>query len=111
MHSIEKVGSPVLRVRDIDKIVTFYETKLGLQVKRRHQVDYDNAVYELGFVHIDYPEDSLLQLHHDPNAKMLLHIQPAFFILQYLFQTERVLLQPIWHLKIQECTMMDLLII
>ena len=69
MHSIKKVGSPVLRVRDIDKIVAFYETKLGLQVKRRHQDDYGNAVYELGFVHIDYPEDSLLQLHHDPNAK------------------------------------------
>lgn len=69
MASIKKVGSPVLRVRDIDKIVAFYETKLGLQVKRRHQDDYGNAVYELGFVHIDYPEDSLLQLHHDPNAK------------------------------------------
>jgi catechol 2,3-dioxygenase len=69
MHSIKKVGSPVLRVRDIDKIVVFYETQLGLQVKRRHQDDYGNAVYELGFLHIDYPEDSLLQLHHDPNAK------------------------------------------
>ena len=69
MHSIKKVGSPVLRVRDIDKIVVFYETKLGLQIKRIHQDDYGNAVYELGFVHIDYPEDSLLQLHHDPNAK------------------------------------------
>jgi catechol 2,3-dioxygenase len=69
MHSIKKVGFPVLRVRDIDKMVAFYETKLGLQVKRRHQDDYGNAVYELGFVHIDYPEDSLLQLHHDPNAK------------------------------------------
>jgi catechol 2,3-dioxygenase len=69
MHSIKKVGSPVLRIRDIDKIVMFYETKLGLQVKRRHQDDYGNAVYELGFEHIDYPEDSLLQLYHDPNAK------------------------------------------
>ena len=69
MDSIKRVGSPVLRVRDIDKIVAFYETKLGLQVKRRHQDGYGNAVYELGFVHIDYPEDSLLQLHHDPNAK------------------------------------------
>ena len=69
MHSIKKVGSPVLRVRDIDKIVAFYETKLGLQVKRRHQDDHGNVVYELGFVHIDYPEESLLQLHHDPNAK------------------------------------------
>jgi catechol 2,3-dioxygenase len=69
MHSSIKVSSPVLRVRDIDRIVAFYETKLGLQLKRRRQDDYDNSIYELGFVHIDYPEESLLQLHHDPNAK------------------------------------------
>jgi|SoiMetStandDraft_2_1073263.scaffolds.fasta_scaffold64286_1 catechol 2,3-dioxygenase len=65
-----KVGSPVLRVRNIDKILAFYEKKLGLQVKRRHQDDDDGyAVYELGFMQIDHPEESLLQLHHDPNAK------------------------------------------
>jgi catechol 2,3-dioxygenase len=69
MHSSIKVSSPLLRVRDIDRIVTFYETKLGLQLKRRRQDDYGNSIYELGFVHIDYPEESLLQLHHDPNAK------------------------------------------
>jgi len=65
-----KLGSPVLRVRNIDKILAFYEKKLGLQVKRRHQDDDDGyAVYELGFMQIDHPEESLLQLHHDPNAK------------------------------------------
>ena len=65
-----KVGSPVLRVRNIDKILAFYEKKLGLQVKRRHQDDKDGyAIYELGFVQIDRPEESLLQLHHDSNAK------------------------------------------
>jgi catechol 2,3-dioxygenase len=65
-----KVSSPVLRVRNIDKILAFYEERLGLQVKRRHQDDNDGyAVYELGSVQIDYPEESLLQLHHDPNAK------------------------------------------
>ena len=65
-----KVGSPVLRVRNIDKILAFYEKKLGLQVKGRHQDDNDGyAVYELGFMQIDHPEESFLQLHHDPNAK------------------------------------------
>jgi catechol 2,3-dioxygenase len=65
-----KVGSPVLRVRNIDQILAFYGKRLGLQVKRRHQDDNDgNAVYELGFVQRDYPEESPLQLHHDPNAK------------------------------------------
>jgi catechol 2,3-dioxygenase len=65
-----KVSSPVLRVKNIDKILAFYEERLGLQVKRRHQDDNDGYdVYELGSVQIDYPEESLLQLHHDPNAK------------------------------------------
>jgi catechol 2,3-dioxygenase len=64
------VSSPVLRVRNIDKILAFYEERLGLQVKRRHQDDNDGYdVYELGSVQIDYPEELLLQLHHDPNAK------------------------------------------
>jgi catechol 2,3-dioxygenase len=41
-----------------------------LQVKRRHQDDNDGyTVYELDSVQIDYPEESLLQLYHDPNAK------------------------------------------
>jgi catechol 2,3-dioxygenase len=70
MRSSMKVGSPVLRVRNIDKILAFYENKLGLQVRRRHQDDNDGyAVHELGFTQIDRPEESLLQLHHDPNAK------------------------------------------
>jgi catechol 2,3-dioxygenase len=68
MHSSIKVSSPVLRVRDIDRILAFYETKFGLQLKRRRQDDYGNSIFELGFVHMDYPEESLLQLHHDPNA-------------------------------------------
>jgi catechol 2,3-dioxygenase len=62
-----KVSSPVLRVRNIDNILAFYEKKLGLQVKRRRQDDNDdNLVYELGFEQI---ECSLLQLHHDSNAR------------------------------------------
>jgi catechol 2,3-dioxygenase len=111
MHSIRKVGSPVLRVRDIDKIVVFYETQLGLQVKRRHQDDYGNAVYELGFVHIDYPEDSLLQLHHDPNAKNASPHSAGLYHFAILVPNRESLAQPIWPLKIQEYTMMDLLII
>ena len=70
MHSSMKIGLPILRVRNIDKILAFYEKKLGLQVKRRHQDDYGDAVYELGFKGVDQTKElSLLQLHHDPNAK------------------------------------------
>jgi catechol 2,3-dioxygenase len=64
------ISSPVLRVRNIDNILAFYKKNMGLEVKRRRQDDNDgNLVYELGFVQIDCPEESLLQLHHDPNAK------------------------------------------
>lgn len=69
MHSIIRICSPVLRVRNIDKMLVFYEKKFGLQVKRRHQGDDGSAVYELGLINVDQTEESLLQLHHDPNAK------------------------------------------
>jgi catechol 2,3-dioxygenase len=69
MLSSMRIGSPVLRVRSIDKILAFYEKKLGLHVKRIRKDNDGNPVYELGFVYLDYPEESLLQLHHDPNAR------------------------------------------
>ena len=47
-----RVGPPLLRVRNIDAIITFYENGLGLQVNRRYQDNSDNAMlYELGFKH------------------------------------------------------------
>src|SRR5215216_1365020 len=71
MYSGMRVGSPILRVSNIDKILEFYEKKLGLQVKRRHKEDNDDSslTCELGFNDVGQTEESLLQLQHDPNAE------------------------------------------
>ena len=52
-----KVGAPVLRVRNIDTVLGFYENNLGLQVNKRYRSNEDeenggdggNLIYELGF--------------------------------------------------------------
>jgi catechol 2,3-dioxygenase len=75
MHSDMKVGSPVLRVKNIDKVLAFYERDLGLQVNKKYQNDNNgNPVYELGFkddVSFSGNESPLplLILQYDPNVK------------------------------------------
>ena len=73
-----RVGPPVLRVRNIDTAMAFYENSLGLQVNRRNLGvdDNGNPIYELGFKHNISSSsssfssyDPLLILKHDPNAK------------------------------------------
>jgi catechol 2,3-dioxygenase-like lactoylglutathione lyase family enzyme len=68
-----RVGPPVLRVRNIDTAIAFYENSLGLQVNRRNPgVDDGNPIYEFGFKHNISSSSSyepLLILKHDPNAK------------------------------------------
>jgi catechol 2,3-dioxygenase len=73
MHSGMKVRYPVLRVRNIDKVLRFYEKGLGLHVNKRYQdgnEDDGNLVYELGFKQKFLSSDKpILILRHDPNAK------------------------------------------
>ena len=78
-----RVGPPVLRVRNIDTAMAFYENSLGLQVNRSYKDNspgggyYDdvNAIYEVGFKHnfssfsSSFSYEPLLILKHDPNAK------------------------------------------
>jgi catechol 2,3-dioxygenase len=71
IHSGVNVGSPILRVMNIDKILAFYQSGLGLQVNNKYQIhdkDAGNLVYEIGFKYM-YSDKPLLLLHHDPNAK------------------------------------------
>jgi len=73
MHKIPdniRINSPVLRIKNIDKVLAFYE-RVGLQVSRKYQSDTDNVLYELGFNHAVYQADNLplIILHYDPNAK------------------------------------------
>jgi catechol 2,3-dioxygenase len=76
MHSEMRIGSPVLRVKNIDRVLLFYEKGLGLHVNRRYQhgeddedVDSDNLEYDLGFKQKFLSDEPILILHHDPNAK------------------------------------------
>jgi catechol 2,3-dioxygenase len=71
IHSGVNVGSPILKVMNIDKILAFYQSGLGLQVNNKYQIhdkDAGNLVYEIGFKYM-YSDKPLLLLHHDPNAK------------------------------------------
>jgi catechol 2,3-dioxygenase-like lactoylglutathione lyase family enzyme len=53
MPTMMKIGCPLLRVRNIDKVLTFYEKSLGLQVARRYRIDGGNGnlCYELDVKH------------------------------------------------------------
>ena len=77
MHSEMRIGSPVLRVKNIDRVLLFYQKGLGLHVNRRYQdgedddehVDSDNLEYDLAFKQKFLSDEPILILHHDPNAK------------------------------------------
>jgi catechol 2,3-dioxygenase len=72
MHSGMTIGDPVLRIRDIDRVLTFYEKTVGLQVVKRYSAydyddDSDDLIYEIGLKSAN-SNQRLLILHHDPNA-------------------------------------------
>jgi catechol 2,3-dioxygenase-like lactoylglutathione lyase family enzyme len=74
-----RIGPPVLRVRNIDTVVAFYENRLGLQLNRRYKGnlsdDDGNPIYELGFEHnIASSYEPLLILKHDPNDLITLRL-------------------------------------
>lgn len=71
MPNSMKIGSPLLRVKNIVKVLGFYGRHLGLHVNKKYQNDDDNFVYELGIKHLSSSAEkpSLLILQHDPNAK------------------------------------------
>lgn len=76
-----RVGPPVLRVRNIENVLGFYESSLGLQVNRSYKFNNsdndthggdDYPIYELSFKNNNYssPYEPLLILKHDPDAIM-----------------------------------------
>ncbi len=69
-----RIGPPILRVKDLEKELSFYEKDLGLQVNRKYRTDADIEAIELGFngKFKEYGEP-LLVLRHDPDAKETRH--------------------------------------
>ncbi len=69
-----RIGPPILRVKDLEKQLSFYELALGLQVNRKYRTDDDIEAIELGFngKFKEYGEP-LLVLKHDPDAKQTRH--------------------------------------
>ncbi len=68
------IGPPTLRVKDLQKQLSFYENYLGLQVNRRYKTDDNLETVDLGFKgkFEDYKEP-LLILKHDPDSKQTMH--------------------------------------
>jgi len=67
------IADPVLRIRDIEKVLTFYEKSIELQVIKKYEAhgDYNgnHLIYEIGLKSAN-SNQRLLTLHHDPNAKV-----------------------------------------
>jgi catechol 2,3-dioxygenase len=83
MPSMMKIGCPVLRVRNIDKVLAFYEKNLGLQVSRRYHSDDGNGIL---VCELDVKDRSslsingpLLIIQHDPKAKNVPQISAGLF--------------------------------
>ena len=65
------VGSPVLKIRNIDKILTFYEKEVGLGINKKYHDDNDDLMYELSSKYVPFSDKRLplLILQHDPDAR------------------------------------------
>jgi catechol 2,3-dioxygenase len=74
MDSDMTIGVPVLRIKNIDKVIAFYENSLGLQVNKRYTAHDGNGrnsglIYEIGPKYASSMQSPLLILHHDPKAR------------------------------------------
>jgi catechol 2,3-dioxygenase len=73
MHDNMKIGTIVLRVKKIERVLEFYQKYFGLQLNnKKHRYDSNSSAYELGFDHLassDTTMSPLLILQHDPDAR------------------------------------------
>jgi len=61
-----RLGAPTLRVKDLDAVLSFYETDVGLTVRGKIKDEDGLSAVELGFQQAAEP---ILRLKHDPEAK------------------------------------------
>ncbi|MGI0091357.1 MAG: VOC family protein, partial [Nitrososphaerales archaeon] len=74
IHERMKVGQPILRVKDLDRMLAFYQDIFGLQRNHRKQSKEDNETLELGFKgRFSNSGDPLLVLKDDPKAREVPH--------------------------------------
>jgi catechol 2,3-dioxygenase len=77
MRSGMRIGCPILRVKNIDRVLRFYEERLELKVDSRYQDGDggggggggDNLEYELISKQKSLSNEPILILHHDPYSK------------------------------------------
>ena len=71
MPSDMSVGSPVLKIRNIDKVLTFYEKEVGLRNNKKYHDDNDDLMYELSSKYVPFSDKRLplLILQHNPDAR------------------------------------------
>src|SRR5436190_19490794 len=75
MRSGMRIGCPILRVKNIDRVLRFYEERLELKVNSRYQDGDDgggggdNLEYELISKQKSLSSEPILILHHDPYAR------------------------------------------
>jgi catechol 2,3-dioxygenase len=71
MPSGMSVGSPVLKIRNIDKVLTFYEKEVGLRINKQYHDDNDDLIYELSSKYVPFSDKRapLFILQHDPDAR------------------------------------------
>jgi catechol 2,3-dioxygenase len=89
-----RIGYPVLRVKDIDRVLGFYEGNLGLQIIRTSNINGDKrpVFYELGSRRESTDtSDPLVILQHDLNAKMALQNSAGLFHFAILVPDRRSL--------------------
>jgi len=74
MPSSMRIGPPTLRIKDLQKELSFYETNLGLQINQIYETENNLETVSLGFKGISKNyTDPLLILKHDPDAKQTMH--------------------------------------
>ncbi len=74
MHDGMRLGAPTLRVRNLEKVLSFYETNLGLKTNRNYQDSSDSLrTLELGFKTNPNDPETILVLKHDPKAATTAH--------------------------------------
>ena len=110
-----KIGCPVLRVRNIDKVLAFYEKNLGLHVSARYHIDdgKGNLVCELSVKHRSSLSTygPLLILRHDPSAKDISQNSAGLFHFAILVPDRKGLASTYLAVRNLEYAMMDLPII